>query len=113
MQPQYIALPDTTPKIIGLNTNSENFQVRIRVSASVTVEVSVDNPPDSSPLDGNPATNPNAVVWTAVVPDAAGYVNLDAGPLASATGLAPGPWRAVRFTAATTGSATILQNGIK
>lgn len=114
MQSQYIALVGNTPKIVGLNTNSENFQVLVRCSSGVTLEGTVDNPSDSSALDGNPATNPNAAVWTAITLSASGYANLSAGAGGvPGTGFAPGPWQALRFTPTAGGAATILQNGIK
>lgn len=114
MKSQYITLVGTTPEVVGLNTNSETFQVLVRCGAGITLEGSIDYPDDSTVVDGNQAVNPAAAVWTAITLDAAGYANLSAGTgVTAATGIAPGPWRALRFTPAAGGSATILQQGIK
>lgn len=114
MKSQYLQFVGTTVEVVGLNTNSETFQVLVRCSSGVTLEASLDYPDDSTVVDGNQAVNPNAAVWTAITLDANGYANLSAGTgVTAATGIAPGPWRALRFTPTAGGNATILQNGIK
>ena len=114
MKPQYIALVGTTPEVIGLNTNCVSFEVLVRCGAGITLEGTIDDPADSVGLSDAPAINPNAPVWTAIVLDAAGYANLTAGTgVTAAAGIAPGPWRALRFTPTAGGAATILQQGIR
>lgn len=113
MRPQYLAFVGTTPEVIGLNTDCETFQVLVRCSSGVTLEGSIDWPDDSLTIEQTPRENPVAPVWTAIVLDANGYANLTAAAGIVGTGFAPGPWRALRFTPAAGGNATVLQQGIK
>jgi hypothetical protein len=112
MKPQYLAFVGATPEIVGLDVNCTSFQVLIRCDAGVTLEATIDNPDDSVSQGGLPPVNPNAPVWQALTLDAAGYINMSAGEVVAA-GLAPGPWRAVRFTPTAGGAATILQQGVR
>ena len=102
MKPQYIVIIGGTPKTIALDTNVVNFDVSITTDATTT-EVALANPNDSvKPNSWTPPVNPNPPVWIAApAPDALGVIHL------------VDPVSAVRFTKATNGVATILQQGLR
>lgn len=114
MKPIYVQLVGTTPKIVGLNNNDVSFEVLVRCGAGITLEGTLDDPADSVGMSDAPPINPNAPVWTAIALDTNGYANLSASTgITAGTGIAPGPWRALRFTPTAGGAATILQQGIR
>lgn len=101
MDSQYITIVGGTPKVVPLDTNVNVFNVAIRTDAT-TVEVALEDPapvgrPDEMPLTGSPGPT-----WVAAPAAAAnGIINLLV------------PCRAVRFSKATNGVATVLQQGIQ
>jgi len=101
MKPQYITVVGGTPKVVPLDNNIGVFNVAIRTDAT-TVEVALEDPADSAnpsnlPLNGSPGQT-----WVAAPAAAAnGVINLVV------------PCRAVRFSKATNGVATVLQQGIQ
>jgi hypothetical protein len=100
MKPQYIVIGAGVPKVVQLDNNSIVFNVAIRTDAT-TVEVALEDPapvgrPDETPLSGSPGPT-----WVAAPAAAAnGIINLTV------------PARAVRFSKATAGVATVLQQGL-
>ena len=92
MLPSYIDLPDTTPVVVPLNNNNHVFNVSIRVSAGVTAETTLESV-QVTPSGRTP-------VWSAAPAASDGYIKLNF------------PVTAVRLTAAASGVATILQQGI-
>lgn len=99
MKPQYITLPDTTPRIIGLDTYGETFNVTVRASAGVTVELTIEEPNDAVGTGGNPPTGPAPTFVASPAAASNGVIQITA------------PCRALRLTAAASGTVTILQQG--
>lgn len=87
MRPQYITIVGGTPKVVPLDNNKVSANTSIRTDAT-TVEVTLEDPDQSPVWVAAPAAGSNGVV---VIKD---------------------PVRALRFTKATNGTATILQQGI-
>ena len=103
MSHNYITLVGTTPKIIALDNNCVEFQVSIRASGGITIEVALENPNDqvsnANTIQAGPAPTwvapPNAV-------NANGVLHLSGTP-----------YGAVRLTPTAGGTATIVQQGIR
>lgn len=105
MQPQYVQLVGTTPKIVLFNTHCKAFQVAIRAPAGATVELALEDPNDFVAANSyTPPTAPAgaAVTWVPAPAAVNGVIQLTNTPYA-----------ACRITPTGNGYATILQQGIK
>lgn len=105
MQPQYIQLVGTTPKVVPFNTHCKAFQVTIRLPASATIELAVEDPDDfvqSNSYTPRKAPAGAALTWVAAPAAVNGVIQL-----------VNTPYAACRITPAGDGVATILQQGIK
>lgn len=102
MRPQYITIVGGVQKVVALDSNMVGVNISVRTDAT-TVEVSVEAPNDSVSTNNiDPPVNPSAPNWVAA-------------PAAGTNGLIvlQNPVAAIRFTKATNGTATILQQGIR
>lgn len=88
MRPQYITIVGGTPKVVPLDNNMVGINVSVRTDAT-TVEVTLEDPAGTPTWVAAPAAGSNGVI---VIKD---------------------PVRALRFSKATNGSATVLQQGIR
>lgn len=89
MKPQYITIIGGTPAVVALDNDMVAFNVSVRTDAT-TLEVTLEDP-----------TAATATWVAAPAAGANGLVNLTY------------PVRALRFTKATNGVATILQQGLR
>jgi len=102
MKPQYITLAAGVPKILGLNANAVDVNISVRTDAD-TVELTLEYPSDSLNQSGfDVPPNPASPVWFAAPAVGANGIRVIKDPVA-----------AIRFTKATAGTATILQQGLR